>query len=262
MEAKQPDESKLERVIRKIKRCLALSKSANEHEAATAMRQAQALMREHRLSETDVRASDVGEVESSMSRATRRPIWDRHLSVVVAKAFGCKTLRYTHWCEATQRRVERATFVGVAPAHQIALYAYETLLAKVTQARQEYASGVRAGKYRSAYSPGTAGDHFAVAWVGAIWSKLDALVPKGEADEAQPLHGNGTDLVAVAAQDQALIEHFLSDKQIGKARKAGPMELDLNAQIAGLLAGQKVDLHAGLATGGEGPALISAVGAN
>lgn len=257
MEAKQHDESKLERVIRKIKRCLALSQSANEHEAATAMRQAQALMRQHRLSETDVRASDVGEVESSMSRATRRPIWDRTLSSAVACAFGCRTLRYKHWCKTKMRVVERATFVGVAPAHHVALYAYEVLLVKLTQARKEYVAGVRAGKFRSDYSPDTAGDHFAVAWASEVWRKLEELVPKGETDEALPLHSNGTDLVTVAAQDKALIEHYLSDKQIGKARKQTPLELDLAAQIAGMLAGSKVDLHAGLAAGGEGQALLA-----
>ena len=32
-------------VLEKIKQCLALSKSANEHEAAQAMKQAQALMK-------------------------------------------------------------------------------------------------------------------------------------------------------------------------------------------------------------------------
>jgi hypothetical protein len=69
----QHDESKLERVIRKIKRCLALSKSSNENEAATAMHQAQALMREYRLTELDVRLSDVDEVQSEKSRANRRP---------------------------------------------------------------------------------------------------------------------------------------------------------------------------------------------
>ncbi|WP_237613520.1 hypothetical protein [Pseudomonas syringae] len=51
------------------------------------------------------------------------------------------------------------------------------------------------------------------------------------------------------AQHQALIESYLADKQIGKARKARQAELDLNAQIAGMLAGNKVDLHAGLANG-------------
>jgi hypothetical protein len=258
MSAQQIDEKKLERAIRKIKHCLALAQSANENEAATALRQAQAMMREYRLTEMDVKLSDVGEIESSMSRATRRPVWDRTLSAAVAKAFGCKTLRHTHWCKIKERRVERAAFVGVAPAHHIALYAYETLLAKLTQARKEYVAGVRAGRFRSNYSPDTAGDHFAVAWASEVWRKLEELVPKGETDEALPLHSNGTDLVAVAAQDKALIEHYLSNKQIGKARKQNPLELDLNAQIAGMLAGQNVDLHAGLARAGNDLPALSA----
>lgn len=54
MSAQQIDEKKLERAIRKIKHCLALAQSANENEAATALRQAQALMREYRLTEMDV----------------------------------------------------------------------------------------------------------------------------------------------------------------------------------------------------------------
>jgi len=72
MTEQQQDESRLERIIRKIKRCLALSQSSNENEAATAMRQAQSLMYEYRLTEMDVRLSEVGEVESQMPRAKRR----------------------------------------------------------------------------------------------------------------------------------------------------------------------------------------------
>lgn len=83
-------------------------------------------------------------------------------------------------------------------------------------------------------------------------------MPKGGTDEAQPLHSNGTDLVAVAAQDKALIEHYLSDKQIGKGRKQNRLELDLNAQIAGMLAGSEVELHAGIARGGEEILALSA----
>lgn len=183
--SEQPiDQKKLERAIRKIKHCLALAQSSNENEAATAtataMRQAQALMREYQLSETDVKLSDVGEVESSMSRAERRPVWDRNLSAMVAQVFNCKALRYQHWCNTKRRRVERAVFVGVNPSQHIALYAYETLLAKLTQARSEYSSGVRAGRHRRSYSPATAGDHFAIAWVNEVHSKLHALVPRGE----------------------------------------------------------------------------------
>lgn len=251
MTEQQHDESKLERVIRKIKRCLALSKSSNENEAATAMRQAQALMREYRLTEIDVHLSDVGEVESDSSRPKRRPTWDLHLGSIVGEAFGVRSFRRRHWCSTTRRVVERELYVGVNPAPQIAMYAYEALLAKLTIARREYVAQVRSGKQRSDYSPETAGDHFALAWVSAVYDKIHELVPRGEEDPAIAQHSTGRDLMAVEAQDQALIEQFLSGREIGKARKTREVELDLNAQIAGLLAGQRVELNPGLATGGE-----------
>lgn len=257
MTDQQHDESKLERVIRKIKRCLALSKSSNENEAATAMRQSQSLMREYRLTEMDVRLSDVGEVESEKARANRRPTWDRDLGAIIAEAFGVQSFSRRHWCNTTSRAVERAMFVGVTPAPQIAMYAYETLLTKLTIARREYVSQVRAGKRRSSYSPDTAGDHFALAWVSAVHGKIHELVPRGEEDPALAQHSNGRDLVAVEAQDKTLIEQYLAGREIGKARKARELELDLNAQIAGLLAGQRVELSPGMSTGGDTQLLLA-----
>ncbi|QVM94145.1 DUF2786 domain-containing protein [Pseudomonas sp. SORT22] len=251
MTEQQHDESKLERVIRKIKRCLALAKSSNENEAATAMRQAQALMREYRLTEMDVHLSDVGEAESGVARAKRRPTWDRHLSSIVAQAFGVRPLSRQHWCRSTCRMVDRALFVGVTPAPQIAMYAYEALLAMLSLARREYVSQVRSGERRSAYSPETAGDHFALAWVSAVHGKIHELVPRGEEDLSLPHHSSGYGLVAVEAQDKALIDQYLAGREIGKPRKAREVELDMNAQIAGLLAGQRVELNPGLATSGQ-----------
>ena len=43
-----------EKIIDKIKKCLALAKSDNPHEAATALRQAQKLMEQHNLTEQDI----------------------------------------------------------------------------------------------------------------------------------------------------------------------------------------------------------------
>lgn len=257
MTEQQHDESKLERVIRKIKRCLALSKSSNENEAATAMRQAQALMREYRLTEIDVRLSDVGEVESESSRPKRRPTWDKQLGTIVGKAFGVRSFSRRQWCKATSRIIERELYVGVTPAPQIAMYAYEALLTKLKAARRDYVAQVRSGKQRSDYSPETAGDHFALAWVSAVYDKIHELVPRGEEDLAIGQHSTGRDLMAVEAQDQALIEQFLSGREIGKARKSREVELDLNAQIAGLLAGQRVELNPGMAHGGQMAAQIS-----
>ncbi|WP_062390779.1 DUF2786 domain-containing protein [Pseudomonas abietaniphila] len=244
------DEKKLERAIRKIKHCLALAQSANENEAATALRQAQALMREYRLTEMDVKLSDVGEVESASFRARRRPAWDQQLSIAVAEAFGCTTLRRRKWSYEKHQVIESATFVGVSPAQNIALYAYEALLTKLSQARKEYCAGVRAGFHRSQYSPETAGDHFALAWVWGVQSKLKALVPQSD-DDSLGRPTTGQDLVAIQAQDKALISEYLASQDIKDSRKRKGIDLDLNAQIAGLLAGQKVELQAGLSRGGE-----------
>ncbi|OOW00001.1 hypothetical protein MF6396_16835 [Pseudomonas sp. MF6396] len=251
MTYKRHDESKLDRVIRKIKRCLALSKSSNGNEAATALRQAQALMRENRLTEMDVHLSDVGEVESEKARAKRRPTRDLHLGSIVGEAFGVRSFSRRSWCKSTSRVMDRELFVGVSPAPQIAMYAYEALLTKLTQARREYVSQVRAGKQRSSYSPETAGDHFALAWMSAVRDKIHELVPRGEEDLAIGQHSNGRELVAVEAKDKALIEQYLSGREVGKARKTREIELDLDAQIAGLLAGQRVEFNPGLATGGQ-----------
>ncbi len=248
MSAQQIDEKKLERAIRKIKHCLALAQSANENEAATALRQAQALMREYRLTEMDVKLSDVGEVESDLHRAKRRPAWDQQLSIAVADAFNCTTLRRRKWSSAKEQVIECATFVGVSPAQNIALYAYESLHRKLTQARKEYCSAVRSGVRRSAYSAETAGDHFALAWVWEVQSKLKALVPQDD-PAGQP--GTGQGLVAIQAQDKALISEFLAAQDIRESRKRKGVELDMNAQVAGMLAGSKVELHAGIARGGS-----------
>lgn len=258
MSEQQIDEKRLERAIRKIKHCLALSKSANENEAATALRQAQALMREYRLTEMDVKLSDVGEVESALFRAKRRPAWDQQLSIAVADAFGCTTLRRRKWSCAKDQLIECATFVGVSPAQNIALYAYETLHTKLTQARKEYCSAVRSGARRSEYSAETAGDHFALAWVWEVQSKLKALVPQGE-DNPLGQPGTGQGLVAIQAQDKALISEYLATKDIKESRKSKGVELDMNAQIAGMLAGSKVELNAGIASGGEDTLALSAI---
>jgi hypothetical protein len=159
MSEQQIDEKKLERAIRKIKHCLALAQSANENEAATALRQAQALMREYRLTEMDVKLSDVGEVESQFSRAERLPTWGRNLSGAVAHVFGRTSLYGRKYCKEKDRIIARASFVGVTPAQHIALYAFEALLTKLKFARKQYVAAVRAGRRRSSYSAETAGDH-------------------------------------------------------------------------------------------------------
>ena len=59
-------------ILKKIRKLLALSASANEHEAAAALAKAQALMEEHELAERDVELADI-ETAAGRRRAAARP---------------------------------------------------------------------------------------------------------------------------------------------------------------------------------------------
>lgn len=51
-----------DKIISKIKKCLALAKSNNPHEAAAALRQARKMMTQYQINEADVLLSDIGEM--------------------------------------------------------------------------------------------------------------------------------------------------------------------------------------------------------
>ncbi len=249
--SKKNDPGKLERIIRKIKHCLALSGSSNEHEAALAMKQAKALMREYQVTEQMVAFSDIGEVKSEFSRAHRRPTWDRTLSVVVAEAFTCKVLRNSIRCPSRGVWIETAVFVGATPAQHIALYAYETLLRKLTADRKQYASEVRAGKRPGRFSPETCANHFALAWVEGVQAKLQELLPQGEEDLL--LGSTGTNLVATADKHaRELVSQYIASREIGTCRaQHRPADVDLDALLAGIFAGRAVEVHHALSTDGD-----------
>lgn len=240
------DPKELERIIRKIKHCLALSQSANEHEAATAMRQAQSLMQKYRLTELDVQLSDVGKSEAEKGKASR-PVWEKDLASMVAQAFGCQSFSTRQWCSRRLMVIERSMFVGVSPSHEIAKYAYDTLLTKVMFARKQFMADIRAGRApRGKYSAETRGNHFALAWVSAVHHKLAALVP--ETDDLTPSESRA--LIVSQTQENALIDQFMYQltngagvKQTRAGKMAKPNTADL---VAGFRAGEKTELNHGV----------------
>lgn len=78
------------KAIEKIKKCLALGKSANEHEAAQALKQAQALMREYGISDADVALSDIKKHACTAKTANQIPGWQAWLANTVKAAFGAE----------------------------------------------------------------------------------------------------------------------------------------------------------------------------
>lgn len=255
------DPKELERIIRKIKHCLALSASVNEHEAAAAMRQAQKLMQKYRISEIDVQLSDVNKTEGAHAKA-KRPAWDKNLGAVVAKTFNCKSFDCTSWHPTVGRR-SQAIFIGVTPAPEIAKYAYDTLYLKVSNARRDYVAKARRGELpRGRYTPDTRGNHFAEAWVSQVHEKLQALVPELD-DTAEQTYSNEKALVLAESHDNALIDAFLHQitdgAGAGKARARKHAKANIHDLIAGFLSGSQAEISHGLTNGAQAVPVITAL---
>ena len=149
--------------LAKIKKCLALAKSANEHEAAQALKQAQALMREFEVTEQDVEWSQVS--ESSKPYTSRSTVWQVGLVNMCAKAFGCHHFSSQKWNNGQYKT--NITFVGTGARSELAAYAYEVLLRQVRKARAEYRK-TALNRLRNTKSINYRLDAFSVGWVRSV----------------------------------------------------------------------------------------------
>lgn len=112
-----------EAALRRLRACWHLSKSANANEAATALRQAQALMAEFGLSETDADADAVRGVDAATrSRGGDLPTHVWNLAYWVGAAFDCYALQDYFDFDKTVVK-----FIGRGSAPEIAAYSFDVL---------------------------------------------------------------------------------------------------------------------------------------
>lgn len=157
----------LKKIIDRIRKCLALARSPEPHEAAAALRQAQKLMELHGISPDDARLSDVREKPTDCGRKNRTPpAWLTLIANSVAQCFGV-TLYYQQHGYLLSAQI---VFVGIGPAPEVAGYAFDVLRRKCERARRDYyreeTRGTRAGRVRRA-------DAYAIGWVRAVHSKIE-----------------------------------------------------------------------------------------
>lgn len=148
------------KALDKIKKCLRLATSANPNEAAAAMRQAHALMKQYGIGQSDVDMSDVEESTAISGSKVSPPKWEAQLSNTVAKAYACKVI-FT--CG-----IGRWNFIGEMA--EVAGYTMTVLLRQVRQARRDFITNKlqrckQATKVRRA-------DVFCEAWVGAVYAQV------------------------------------------------------------------------------------------
>jgi hypothetical protein len=222
-----------DKIIDKVKKCLALAKSSNEHEAAAALRQAQKLMQAHGISDLDIEHADIQE-EGTRAGASQKPSrWECGLATRVASAFDCSVFL------ACAHPVGRWVFVGAAPSGEIAKYAFEVLFRQAKRARAQY---IKTALKRCTTTRTRRADLFCEGWV----MTATELVERFSGSEA------------AQARVTAYLEnkHKLSSFQ-GRNRNAGRnlSERDYNDMQAGHRAGMDAQLNRGVGGVGERLAL-------
>ena len=151
-----------EKVLDKIKKCLALGKSANEHEAAQALKQAQALMRKYEISDADVALSDIGEQSGGRKMAFKLAQWQWNVANMVADVFGCECYK----------RGKTMMFYGLGNRAEIAAYAFEVVYRQIAADRRNFLKTCRARK--PAHRRYLA-DQFCDGWMRGAWGGCQKL---------------------------------------------------------------------------------------
>jgi hypothetical protein len=224
-----------EKIIGKIRKCLALAASSNEHEAAAAMRQAQKLMEMHNVEHTELLAAGATEC-AAHAGATKTPAtWENNLAMTVSDAFGCRLLFQGSWGGGKWK------FIGTGARPEIAQYAFSVLF---RQLRRSRASFIKEKCKRLKPSSKTRrADLYCMAWTNAVASKAQAMSISPE--EAEVL-------------DAYMLQQYPETAELKSRDRTQGRKLssnDWNAYAHGAAAGRNAQLNHGV-SGSACPALI------
>ncbi|MDG9808598.1 DUF2786 domain-containing protein [Pseudomonas juntendi] len=213
------------KALDKIKKCLRLATSANPNEAAAAMRQAQALMKQYGIGQADVSMADVMECTAVAGSKKTPAMWEAQLANTVSRAYTCKVL--------FAGGIGRWNFIGEMA--EVAGYTMTVLLRQVRQARRDFTLSKLqrckpATKVRRA-------DVFCEAWVHAVYDQVSAFA--------------GAELSPAVEQYLAhhypdLVQQKPRDRNETIRRKAGVRAI--SDAMHGLLAAADVRLNHGMTT--------------
>lgn len=208
--------------LKKVLKCLSLAKSANEHEAAAALRQARKLMQEYGLGEAEALASGYAQASAkTRARGAMVPRSIAWLAHCIAEGFGCT---WVADCRPGSRT--DVVFVGSGASARIAAYAFDVMRRQLDGARLKHIARVKKRANREAR-----GEAFAIGWVRAV----QALFPAAEMTEEQRQQ--------LTAAYQAMFPNTTTSKarQVGQGGKA-----KADDEFAGWLAGKQARFAQGV----------------
>ncbi|WP_323025668.1 DUF2786 domain-containing protein [Castellaniella sp.] len=228
----------VDQALARIKKCMALSKSSNEHEAAAAMRQAAALMRKFNLEHASVLASQASEA-SAKSRTKSKPSqWEHGLVEAVSKQFRCKVIM-----ARTPGRAFEWIFVGTNHSAEIAAYAFTVLLRQALHARAAFQDSLP--KELGVGDKRRLGNRFCLGWALSVYS----IIRKFSGDDPQ--------------EEDPAVRAYIDQKNIPKETPSKARSLNTNfnpvesyAFSRGVKSGSEARLHRGVGAHSEEQGLL------
>lgn len=224
-------------ILEKIRKCMALAASANEHEAAAALRQARKLMEMHQVSHAEMLAVGVTEAKAKAGVLSRPSSWENNLAGLIARVFSCHLIFREGFAQSAW------VFIGFAPANEVAAYSFEVLLRQAKKARQEFMAE-HLKRYKKSNKVRRA-DLFSMGWVQSAGSLVSPLTPVEGAKESIQAY--------IDLKYTNLSKLDAVDRNKGRAIS----HKDEQAIGAGLSAGRSAQLHKGVG-GSATPLMLEA----
>lgn len=156
-----------QKLLERIRRCLALARSANEHEAAAALAKARELMDANGVEDGEIAALEIEEATAKRHASQRPPRWETCLAQAVTRAIPVAQLIH-----GADRR-----FIGPSPGPEIAAYAFTALARQLRRARRDYVAK-HLKKVRTSARKAQRADAYCEGWALAVHSTIAALYPK------------------------------------------------------------------------------------
>lgn len=207
--------------LRKVLACLRLAKSNNPNEAASALRQARALMEKYGLTEDDALASEIREAEAATGyRGGNVPQSMLLLAQRIAFCYRCEPVLSQGIGKTTIR------FFGGGSDARIAAYAFTVLNRQLRTAKAKHTARIRKRSNKEAR-----GEAFAIGWVIAVIRSLPDEKPQGEL-----AHGITRAIERLGETDTT------TGREIASPRSNGASDFR-----SGVIAGKNAQLRQGIA---------------
>lgn len=170
------DQTKREKLLSRLKKCMALSASPEPHEAAAAMRHAQALMKELGITEDDLEALEIHDAVIKTREGFGACRVMSHLVSMVMTAFGVEAVNERNPGSANRLNVR---YVGPRDRVVMAEYAHRVVWRAVTAAWEAHLEA-------KPYIKGQAGrrQSFCIGWLSEVRAKVQELAPTASESSA------------------------------------------------------------------------------